>query len=366
LTEGQVRYLTSLSGNEKSNLLDLYNFPLLQGFTITMPVARSNAVGDLRAPNARTGSNGGPDMYLAVKTSDKVRNLDAIIPFIQPSDIEVGAQLASFSQGATDTSVFKSVSSIGMGRPNTGSTTPLIGRPRPRFVLQDLTQPDEGVNAGNNNFIFDRTLSAPPKAVIGIDAIDFGQNPTALLNGAGVSQDLLDSFFTESAVLGEMQIDFLPGSSASALASLFTVIPVELGITQTGPFLASSHSVALYLDDDTPSGNNRDDDGDGLIDEEFYNLQDDDGDGLIDEDLGDLDPAGVNGVFDAADQYLPYTLDSFGGVNAFGEATYVFPPNNQTKFQEYITSIEPADTPFDLTEGQILPLSVGEGSWFSE
>ena len=366
LTEGQVRYLASLSGNEKSNLLDLYNFPLLQGFTITMPVARSNAVGDLQAPNARSGSNGGPEMYLAVKTSDKFRNLDSIISFIQPSDIEVGAQLAAFSQGATNTSIFKSVSSIGMGRPNTGHTTPLIGRPRPRFILQDLTQPDEGVNAGNNNFIFDRTLSAPPKAVIGIDAIDFGQNPTALLNGASVSQNLLDSFFTESAVLGEMQIDFLPGSSASALASLFSVIPIELGITQTGPFLASSHSVALYQDDDTPSGNNRDDDGDGLIDEEFYNLQDDDGDGLIDEDLGDLDPAGVNGAFDAADQYLPYTLDSFGGVNSFVESTYVFPPNNQTKFQEYITSIEPADTPFDLTEGQILPLSVGEGSWFSE
>ena len=366
LTEGQVRYLTSLSGNEKSNLLDLYNFPLLQGFTVTLPVSQNNAIGDLRAPNNRTGVNNGPDMYLAVKTSDKVRNLDSIIPFIQPTDIEVGAGLSSFTQGATSFSEFKSISSIGLGRPNSNSTTPLVGRPRPRFTLQDLTQPGGGVNASNNNLIFDRTLSSPPKAVIGIDAIDFGQNPTLLLNGAGVSFDLLDAFFTESAVLGEMQVDILPGRSLTALAALFSVIPLELGVTQTGPFLASSHSIAVYVDDDTPTGDNRDNDGDGLIDEEMYNLQDDDGDGLIDEDIGDRTPAGENGIFDSNDTYMPFTADTYGSTNAFGEAAYIFPPNNAAKFEEYITAIEPEDTPFDLQDGQILPLRVGEGSWFAE
>ncbi|MDP8246226.1 MAG: hypothetical protein P9L94_19240 [Candidatus Hinthialibacter antarcticus] len=366
LTEGQVRYLTSLSGNEKSNLLDLYNFPLLQGFTITMPVSRNNAVGDLRSPNTRAGANGGPEMYLAVKTSDKVRSLDSIIPFIQPTDVIVGSGLASYAAGATDESEFESVSSVGMGRPNTSSTTPLIGRPRPRFSFQDLTQPGEGVNASNNNVIFDRTLSSPPKAVVGIDAIDFGQNPTLLLNGEGVSFDLLDAFFTESTVLGEMQVDFLPGTTLTALAALFSVIPLELGVTQTGPFIATSHSIAIYQDDDTPTGDNRDNDGDGLFDEELYNLQDDDGDGLIDEDLGDLTPAGENGVFDANDRYMPFTRDQFGSTGGFAQAAYVFPPNNLAKFEEYITSIEPADTPFDRVDGQILPLRVGEGSWFAE
>jgi hypothetical protein len=366
LTEGQVRYLTSLSGNEKSNLLDLYNFPLIQGFTVTLPVSRNNAVGDLRTPTSRTGANSGPDMYLAVKTSDKVRNLDSIIPFIQPTDIEVSNQLSAYTQGATDTDLYESVSSIGMGRPNTTLTSPLIGRPRPRFNLQDLTQPDEGINKSNNNVIFDRTLSSPPKAVIGIDAIDFGQNPTSLLNFAGVSPDLLDTFFTESAVLGEIQVDFLPGDALTALATLFNVIPIELGVTQTGPFLATFHSVALYVDDDTPSGDGFDNDGDGLSDEEYYNLQDDDGDGLIDEDLGDSDPMGENGVFDAADDILPYYIDNWGAGDAFSDSSYVFPPNNQTKFEEYITAIEPEDTPFDLEDGQVLPYRVGEGSWFAE
>ncbi len=366
LTEGQVRYLASLSGNEKSNLLDLYNFPLLQGFTVTLPVARTNAVGDLRTPNSRVGANGGSDIYLAVKTSDKIRNLDAIVPFIQPQDIQVSAGLASFTQGATDETVFDSVSSIGLGRPNSDTTTALIGRPRPRFNLQDLTQPGGGVNANNTNIIFDRTLSSPPKAVIGIDAIDFGQNPTLLLNDATVNFNLLDSFFTESTVLGEMQVDILPGSSLTALAALFSVIPLELSVTQTGPFLASEHSIAVYVDDDTPTGNNSDDDGDGLIDEEMYNLQDDDGDGLIDEDLGDRTPAGVNGAFDSNDTYMPFTADQFGSTNSFAEAAFVFPPNNQTKFEEYITAIEPEDTPFDLQDGQLLPYRVGEGSWFAE
>ncbi|MBI1389287.1 MAG: hypothetical protein GC154_12650 [bacterium] len=366
LTEGQVRYLHALSGNEKSNLLDLFNFDMIQGFTVTMPLDRSNAAGDLRAPTSRTGVNSGPDIYLAVKTSNKLRNLDSILPFIRPKDIKVGNNLAGYTQGATSYSTYDSVSSLGYGRPNTDTTSPLIGRPRPLFQYDDLTTPGEGTKANNNNVIYDRVLSSPPKAVIGIDAIDFGQNHSQFLNSQGVSQLLWDRFFTESTVLGDLQVEFLPGSTATQLLTLFSALPLELGITQEGPFLAPAASISLWMEDDTPSGNGIDDDGDMLVDEEWYNLQDDDGDGLIDEDLGDYTPAGINGVFDANDRFLPTFYDNWGDVAAFSEASYVFTPNDRTKYEEYITAIEPANAPFDIADGQLLPLSVGEGSWFAD
>ena len=93
----------------------------------------------------------------------------------------------------------------------------------------------------------------------------------------------------------------------------------------------------MYYDDDTEAGNGIDDDGDGLWDEEYYNLQDDDGDGLIDEDLGDGTPAGINGVFDEYDVFYPAWFDRWGSVEgSIEDAQYVFPPNSLERYQEYV------------------------------
>ncbi len=369
LTEGQLRYLYDYTeGNGRTNSEDLFDFQLVQGFTFVLPVAKNNAISDLLAPTDRTGTNAGPEIYLAIRTSDELRNLDSFIPFIGPNDITIGTNLNQFTKGNMDAvQLLKSVSSIGYSRPNTSSTSPMIGRPRPRFQFRDLTLPGEGPFASNDNVLFDRSQNSPPKAVIGIDVQDLGQNANLVDNLETIEFNLFDTFFSENTVLGEIQVDFLPAPQSLVFNSLvLSAIPLELGVDNQFFRLVSSHSVALYFDDDTPNGNGYDDDGDGLVDEELYNLQDDDGDGLIDEDLGDGTPVGVNGVFDTMDRFYPTYTDNFGSTSVFQQAVYVFEPNSQTKYQNFINAIQPANQPFNLVAGGLLPLNVGEGSWFAE
>lgn len=369
LTEGQIRYLFEYTeANGRTNSQDLFDYDLVQGFTFVLPVAKSNAYSDLAAPSVRTGANTGSDIYVAIRSSDNLRNLDSLIPFIQPKDIKVGTNVKEFAQGKLDNvQSLQSVSSIGYGRPETSKTYSVIGRPKPRFLFQDLTQPGEGELAGNNNILYDVSQSSPPKAVIGIDANDFGQNPLLVDNHQTFSYDVFDTFFTESTVLGEVQVDFIPGSRSTVFNPLIlSAIPTTLGINVEFSRVVSNHSIALYYDDDTPSGNGSDDDGDGLYDEEWYNLQDDDGDGLIDEDLGDDTPAGINGIFDSMDRYLPADRDRFGYLEGVETATYVYAPNNITKYQDYITAIQTDTNPLDAVMGCPIPLNVSEGSYFGE
>ncbi|MBD3266280.1 hypothetical protein GF373_06385, partial [bacterium] len=369
LTEGQVRYLTAFTGeNGKTNAEELFGFPMVYGFTFVLPVARDNAMTDLLAPNSRTGDAAGADIYVGIKTSENMRNLDSFIPFIQPMDVVVGSNASGFTQGATQgVDDFQSVSSIGLGRKNTRKTTALIGRPRPRVGFTDLTQPTEN-HPGNNNILFDRSLGSPVKPVIGINLIDFGQNANLMENPAGYNTTTLDNFFTESTVLGEMIIEILPGQLSALNPLIFAPIPQELGISLSGSGISSSHSIAMYADDDTPPGDLIDNDQDGLIDEEIYNLMDDDGDGLIDEDLGDGDEAGENGVFDENDDMLPFYQDAinFSGVSAsFDQAQYLFPPNDQAQYEGYFELIIDEDADVEYGDGSILPLTEG-GTWFAE
>ncbi len=370
LTEGQIRYLFEYTeGNGRTNMEELFTYNLVQGFSFVMPVARSNALSDLKAPETRSAQNAGADIYLGIQTSNKLRNLDSFVPFIRPSDIKIGTNVTNFTKGQDQgVNSFRSVASIGFGRRNTSPTYAMIGRPRPRFNFQDFTQPGEGIFASNNNILFDSTQSSPPKPVIGINAVDFGQNPTLVDNHATIENNLLDNFLTQSTVFGEMQIEFLPGPRNLVFNPLILgVVPNVLDIDVRFSRLVNAHNISLYQDDDTPVGNGLDDDGDGLVDEELYNLQDDDGDGLIDEDLGDGTPRGTNGVFDSNDQIIPYWFDSFGSAQSFGDASYVFPPNSAEKYQPYIDALQAnVDPPLTVTDGGLMPLNLTEGSWFGE
>ncbi len=369
LTEGQIRYLFEKTGeNGRTNAEELFGFPIVQGFTFVMPVAQDNALSNLLAPTSRTGQNAGADIFFGIQTSDKLRNLDSFIPFIGAEDVIVGTNVTGFTQGATEgVRAVPSVASIGVGRQNTGNTYAMIGRPRPRFQFQDLTQPGEGLLASNDNILLDSSMESPPKAVVGIDAVDFGQNATLVINDHAIEPDTFDTFFTENVVFSEVQIDFLPGTQSIAFnPGIIGVIPTQLGVSLPLQRIVSSHPIAIYMDDDTPAGDFYDDDGDGLIDEEYYNLIDDDGDGLIDEDLGDLTSAGINGIYDSADRYIPHDKDNMGSTTSFEQAAYAFPPNDQTKYQDYITAIEPEDDPIELEEGDLLPLDYNEGTFFAE
>lgn len=257
LTEGQLRYLSLSEANGKTNGEELFGppgFQMVYGFTIVLPVSKDNAISDLLAPNTRSGKNVGPDLYIAVKTSENLRNLDSFIPFIQPKDIVVGTNVSGFTKGATTgVSALPSVSSIGLDRKNTRKTTPVIGRPRPRVRFQDLTQATDE-NLTNNNILYDRSKGSPAKPVIGIDIIDFGQNATLLENPAGITGlSLLDTFMTENTVLGSMIIEFLPSTSGIFDPVMFDPIALELGVDIINR-IVSNHSVALYIDDDTPAG----------------------------------------------------------------------------------------------------------------
>jgi hypothetical protein len=363
LTEGQMRYMAEYTeGNGRTNSEDMYGWPMVHGFTVTLPVSKDNARSDLLVPSGRTGANAGAEIYVAIRTGEELRSLDSLLPFIEPKDITVGTQVANFVKGSTEgVTEQPSVSSIGMGFRDTDVTAPLIGRPRPRVRYTDLTQTQGDI--ASSNILYDRSLGAPPKAVIGIDVVDFGQNPTLVENYAGIRLDVFDTFFTESAVLGELMVEFLPTVS-SFNPLMFAPIPLELGILPDNR-VTSAHSVALYVDDDTPMGNRMDDDGDGLVDEEFYNLQDDDGDGLIDEDLGDGTPAGINGIFDAHDKYMPLLGDDWGSGNAFSDAQYFYEPNNQAKYQEFLDLIT-TDSDITLEDGGVMPLNTTASTWFAE
>ena len=367
LTEGQIRYLFEYTeANGRTNSYELFNDEMIKGFTFVMPVARENALSDLKVPAARTGDDAGPDIYISVQTSDKLRALDSFIPFIQPNDIKIGTNVTNFTKNdPTNVNSLKSVSSIGVGRANTGTTYSLIGRPKPRFQFQDLTQPGEGIDASNNNILYDGSMSSPPKAVIGIDVTDFGQNANLVINYQSIDGYLFDTFMTENTVLGDMHIDFLPGPNSLVLnPAILGVLPYQVGVDLPFSSIISDHSIAIYMDDDTPPGDGRDTDGDGLIDEELYNLIDDDSDGLIDEDLGDNTPAGINGVHDPEDRFLPRYTDNGGLTQDFG-MSYVFPPNDQTKFQDFIDEIQPEDDPLTITDEGLIPLDITEGSWFA-
>lgn len=367
LTEGTVRYLNSLTDTEKTNMMKLFRAELFQAFTYTLPISRDNSLGDLQAPNSRTGVHSGPDLYLAVRTSDDLRNLDSLVPFIQPRDVTIGNNLRGFLQ-REDVPRLPSVSSIGLGRRNTDTTFALVGRPRPRFMFQDMTQPGEGIFANQHNIMYDRAFNSPPKAVIGIDAVDFGSNPIILENDSLVeTANPFEAFFTESPVLGEIQIEFLPGrNQETIIPTLFNIIPLQLGMSQGFAFPVSQHSIALYQDDSTPTGDGIDNDGDGLIDEEYYNLQDDDGDGLIDEDLGDGSPAGITGAFDANDRFLPTISDRWGTGSTVQSSQYVFQPSDPANFEDYLQAVIPADADITTEAGGLMPLNINEGSWFAE
>ena len=246
LTEGQMRYLVEYTEeNGRTNAEDLYGVPLVNGFTFVMPIAPGNPIGDLTVPSSRTGDNAGPDFYLAIRTSNAIQNLDSFVPFIRPQDITVGTNLRQFTQGDnTNVERIPSVSSIGWGRPGTSSTSAMIGRPEPLFQFNDLTQPGlQGENLNNNNFIFDRAMGSPPKAVIGIDVQDFGANPTE----PSMMPVLIRSCIRNSsrkAVLGELEVEFLPGTSNIAFSPAFQRDSTEVEST---PAVCSVplHSVAI-------------------------------------------------------------------------------------------------------------------------
>ena len=183
--------------------------------------------------------------------------------------------------------------------PNANQVTkPLVGC----FYMDDVIgfvpswiQGDDDTDQFWGNPYFDATSSPIP--VIGLD-ITNSPIPKA---GGGTDNDVL-----EKVRVWFKNVVNDPVTGANAEGEFDIVVN---GSTVTLPDLEgladdSTGGVGLYRDDDTPEGDNIDDDGDGYTDEELLNGLDDDNDGKTDEDVGDDDPAGISGVFDQYDDPL--------------------------------------------------------------
>ncbi len=357
---------------------------LVGGFRMSMPISTNNPEGVLQVPDSDDVDNQteAPELYVALSTSKKVRALDSFVPFVMPGGIVVSTSRSEFNKGNREVPSFRSVASLGFGQPRQPVSKAVIVRPKPQISYEDLTLPSPN-DPNRNSIINDAGRGSPPKAVIGINAQDFGANATLAPqdsfypdpDSAGLPLSQLEAtFMMHAQVFDGLAIDIIPTETEApndryqgqySGRDIVSFIPYFGSFDQILNQDFSIHQLSLYADDDTETGNFEDDDGDGLVDEELFNLRDDDGDGLIDEDLGDgdgRDPSG-NGIFDPYDDWVPYRKLNHG-LGAIGAAEYVNGPILVTGLGRSIggESAEEVETPEDelgaLTDEERDTLSV--------
>jgi len=178
-------------------------------------------------------------------------------------------------------------------------------RPKPFFAFHDaVTRTQIGVES--------RTTG-----VLGIDMQDYGANCAIMYDG--------DHW---GWVLRSFSFDVLSSNpDLPAVAEYFR--PIRSDRSEDQVFGDFASGISLFWDDDTEIGNEIDEDEalgaffwGTLRDEELRDNRDNDDDGLIDEDCGDGDPVGlVNGKFDTEDDYIPffwrnYTFSSISNINS--------------------------------------------------
>lgn len=321
---------------------------LVGGFRMSMPISTNNPEGVLQVPDSDDVDNQTeePELYVALSTSKKVRALDSFVPFVMPGGIVVSTSRSEFNKGNREVPSFRSVASLGFGQPRQPVSKAVIVRPKPQISYQDLTLPSPS-DPNRNSIINDAGRGSPPKAVIGINAQDFGANATLAPqdsfyaegpDSAGLSLSQLEAtFMMHAQVFDGLTIDIIPTETEApndrhqgqySGRDIVSFIPYFGSFDQVLNQNFSIHQLSLYADDDTETGNFSDDDGDGLADEELFNLRDDDGDGLIDEDLGDgdgVDPSG-NGIFDPYDDWVPYLHLNHGIGQSVNSPEYVNGP----------------------------------------
>ncbi len=350
------------------------------GFQMVMPISNVNSTDILGVPGSDDADfdTEEPELFLAIKTSNRVRALDTFIPFVVPGSITVKNNLSKFNKNADDPDVqtFRSVASAGLGLRGSPVTYPVVVRPRPKFFFEDLTVPGDGETAtGRSNILGDASKGSPPQAVIGINAFDFGANATLMSHDIysdgypaveGFTSNVNATFFNESIVFDGLSVDIIPTDTEmndERIQDKFSGLDI---VNYVGQFMniddylnrrMSAHNLTLYADDDTEAGDGVDNDGDGLTDEELRNWKDDDGDGLVDEDCGDGDGTlgrFGNGNFDEYDDYIPYAGTSLGVGQSLNAPMYITAPVLKTGLFEW--RMEEGFEPEELEED--IPSSV--------
>lgn len=272
----------------------------LTAFKVVLPLdLSSEGLGLLEVPSTDSAAfnTEGSDFFVVIRTSALMRALDVFVPMLFVGDITVqaGRRLPDIDRPDPMPSM------ASMDPTTVPGSQQIVCRPRPVFAVSDLV--GSGAQLGLDN------EGNPPLAVLGINASDRGQNMfNFFINTMFVDARTAMQYFNSSPVLTDMLLRIVPEPEVEItaqrpfqpLAPLFSFYNVDDSLRLL------SNGLQVWVDDDTDQGNNLDDDGDGLIDEELWNLQDDDLDGRIDEDLGDRDgtltnpglPKSGNGVWD--------------------------------------------------------------------
>ncbi len=269
-----------------------------EAYLLTLTLKREGQQDKLRVPDTDLTANntGGADFHVVVRTSGKISALDTFLPTVRVGGVRVANGLGVAPVPGEDVISVPSLSRLDYS--SVPQTRPLICRPKPEITVTDLTTETSVLaSAGEDTRL----------PIFGINGNDRGQNAERIF---ATEDGTIDRYFNQSYVFDAYRTiitQVLPGQPAR---EVYPASGTLQDIVSTLQYLDANPSipfggVCLYMDDDTPIGDGRDNDGDFLIDEELNNNIDDDMDGLIDEDVGDGDPAGLNGMWDSLDDVHP-------------------------------------------------------------
>jgi len=292
--------------------LDLARDLNVRAFEVTLSLQESNLT---KIPDSDDASQrtGGADFFVAVQTSTTTRALDRFLLLVPDEGFQISN---NFGETAT------------VERPSLAFLDPTLEdqtvnavtvRPFPFVEINDLTKISPSARV-----LELAEQGASPKAVFGLNMVDFGMDTHVISQGPSVEDPGI--FMNQGYIWDSLDLDFVPidGFERTDLREL----PQQASFSNQNVLF--SHGIAIYMDDDTPIGDFFDNDGDGLIDEELRNGRDDDLDGVIDEeDWGDMDEAGLNGIYDEFDFdnfWPPITLTRNRFINFVNEGEFVTAP----------------------------------------
>lgn len=293
---------------------DFANALNVRAFEVTLPLRRDSLT-RIPASDDAASLTGGADFFVGVQTSNRARALDSFVVYLPDEGVRIKNNFGSGGVATLDHPSLRYLDPTLEDQTLNAVTV----RPQPIIEINDLTK----LNPANRVLEL-AEQGASPKAILGVNMVDFGMDTQIISQGPSVLDPGI--FLNQGYIWDTLDLDFVPVEDFER-TDLREILQVA---SYSGQNVMFSHGVAIYMDDDTPIGNFLDDDGDGLIDEELRNGRDDDLDGVIDEpDWGDEDDAGLNGVFDPMDYdnfWPPITLTRDRYVSFVNEGQFVTTP----------------------------------------
>jgi Matrixin len=269
---------------------------------IMVPIDPVEIPGDDTAAN----DNSGADIFVVLALSEKIRDGDILnVQMLRYDDR--GPVILDLDKGDAHRELTTAIDAYPRAHV-------LRISPEPKFLFKSL------VNENQNDVIGRESATIP---VLAINAYDYGSHWTYFGNEEkswyAWLWDSIRIEFVDAGGQGNFDPNDLRRTTGTTFVDVFDAEP--------------SDGVAIYKDDSTglypPAFEFTlfDVDGDGVHGGEWLDNQDDDQDGLTDEDVGDFDEAGIPGVFDFHDDFLPYSNGHlYPNAGGGTQNRYVFTP----------------------------------------